>query len=120
VGENTGNNGVFEPEMHGNGGGLPTVEDSVEEEPSEIQGVSRMIELLYYAPIQDLQEVESTGEYLVHLSRADEPGVETSSRPPYQLAPGQVWMIADHDQLNAMMARLGISQSDLGLYLWNE
>ena len=36
VGENPGNNGVFEPEMHGNGGGLPAVEDSVEEEPPEI------------------------------------------------------------------------------------
>ena len=120
MGENPGNNGVFEPEMHGNGGGLPAVEDSVEEEPSEIQGVSRILQPLYNAPNQDLQAIESTGENSVHLSRVDEPGVETSSRPPYQLAPGQAWMIADHDQLNATMARLGISQSYLGLYLWNE
>ena len=120
MGENPGNNGVFEPEMHGNGGGLPAVEDSVEEEPSEIQGVSRILQPLYNAPNQDLQAIESTGENSVHLSRVDEPGVETSSRPPYQLAPGQTWMIEDHDQLNATMARLGISQSYLGLYLWNE
>jgi hypothetical protein len=60
------------------------------------------------------------GENLVHLSWADEPGVEASSRPPYQLAPGQVWMTANYDQLYATMTRLGINQSDLGLHPWNE
>ena len=84
MGENPGNNGiflqghngVFEPEMQGNRGG------KMEEEPSEIQGVSRVIQPLYHAPTQDLQAVESTGENSVHLSRVNEPRVEASSGPP--------------------------------------
>ncbi|KAG2650726.1 hypothetical protein PVAP13_1NG204238 [Panicum virgatum] len=100
--------------MQGNRGG------KMEEEPSEIQGVSRVIQPLYHAPTQDLQAVESIGENSVHLSRVNEPGVEASSGPPYQLALGQVWMTVDHDQLLATMTRLGIKQSDLGLYLWND
>ena len=112
VGENPSNNDTFipgyngatEPEMQGNGRWLPVVENSAGEEPSDIQGASRVIQPLYHAPTQGLQAVESTGENSVHLFRANEPGVEASSRAPYHLAPGQVWMTAGHDQLHAPMA----------------
>ena len=62
VGENPSNNGIFlpgcngadEPEIYENRGLVPEVEHNAEKEPLEIQGVSRMIQPLYHAPIQDL------------------------------------------------------------------
>lgn len=60
VEENPSNNGIFlpgyngalEPEIQGNGGWLPEVKDSVEEEQSEIQGVPRGIQPLYHVRLQ--------------------------------------------------------------------